>query len=59
MPDTKDFTKIYTIDLEEDGETVTYPCEIISFNTTTELYTISVRGLGTVLVVSGDKITEI
>lgn len=45
----KDFSKFYAITLKNSkDEDVDYVCEIINYNTTTSLYTISVRGLGDV-----------
>ena len=54
-----DFTKWYQITLQENGEDVYYPCEIINYNTDTQLYTVSIRGLGTVKIVEESRLTEI
>lgn len=54
-----DFTKWYQITLQENNQDVDYPCEIINYNTSTQLYTVSIRGLGTVKVVEESQLTEI
>ena len=48
-----DLSKLYQTTLtDENGVEKTYPCRIISFNTVTEKYAISVAGIGNVLLVN-------
>ena len=54
-----DFSKLYELELEYDDSKIKYCCEIINYNETSKLYTVSVPGLGTVKIVEEDDLTEI
>lgn len=53
-----DLSTLYLVDMDNgSGEVETTACRIICYNTTTELYTISVAGQGTTFKVTEDKLT--